>query len=45
MEDEEPAFVVFYGEYEKKMLERKEIFVKFTKTDDAIHTILITTIA
>ena len=31
------------GEYEKRIRERNEAFVKFTKTNDAIHTILITT--
>lgn len=31
------------GEYEKKIRERNETFVHFTKTRDAIHNILITT--
>jgi len=31
------------GDYEKRMRERNETFVHFTKTTDAIHTILITT--
>ena len=31
------------GEYEKKIRERNEAFAHFTKTNDAIHTILVTT--
>lgn len=31
------------GDYEKRIRERNETFVHFTKTTDAIHTILITT--
>ena len=37
------SLFILSGEYEKKIRERNEAFVHFTKTNDAIHTILVTT--
>lgn len=37
------SLFILSREYEKKIRERNEAFVHFTKTNDAIHTILVTT--
>lgn len=37
------SLFILSGEYEKKIRERNEAFAHFTKTNDAIHTILVTT--
>jgi AAA+ ATPase superfamily predicted ATPase len=37
------SLFILSGEYEKKIRERNEAFVHFNKTNDAIHTILVTT--
>ncbi len=37
------SLFILSGEYEKKIRERNEAFAHFTKTNDAIHNILVTT--